>query len=247
MPAKLEPLSDIDLRDALVVIAFPSVGSAGSIAAHFLQHHFDLPLVGHVRVAGLTGAVAVHNGIATSPIRVFGGELACQLDGECPHIYIVAAELELPQEVVQDAVDAVLSSARDGGARMVLALDAVRRQEDDRTPDVFVVATNEADKQMLSERTHADAVGRALLVGLTAELLHAGPKAGVRTGAILVEADEQLPDARAAAALVHALDSMIPEVKMDAQPLLAEAAAIEEQLRAAQEAVPAKPAPGTFI
>jgi predicted ATP-grasp superfamily ATP-dependent carboligase len=57
----------------------------------------------------------------------------------------------------------------------------------------------------------------------------------VRTGAILVEATREHPDGRAAAALIEALDRIVPDVKMDAKPLLKEALALEEEIKRIRE------------
>ena len=50
--------------------------------------------------------------------------------------------------------------------------------------------------------------------------------------AILAEANPAIPDARAAARIIEKLNLLFPAVTLDAEPLIEEAARIEEQIKA---------------
>ena len=114
-------------------------------------------------------------------------------------------------------------------ARLLLVLDAVVRDEGDDTPDVWRVATDaEAEKRVAG--SGAEPLKKALIGGMTAFLLAEGSAA-----ALVVEARKDHPDGRAAAALVTALDPLIPQIKVDAEPLLKDAMDLEEQVKAAAE------------
>jgi len=230
----LEPFGTLDLKDALVLLAFPTTGSAGSIAAHYLQRHLDLPLVGHFRIEGLNGVVAIQDGIATTPVRIFGGEVHCSLEEDrCPRLFLVTTELALPPDVVHDVAVALIQAA--GDARLLLCLEGVVRQEGDETPDVFIAADGQSTLDMLARSTGLPVAGRALLVGMTAEML-LGSDGRTQAGAMIVEARADFPDGRAAAALVEALDKLIPDIRVDPKPLVEEALDLEKQILAAQQA-----------
>lgn len=225
----LETFAPVDLKDALVVAAFPTTGSSASIAGQYLVRHLELPLVGHLRVAELSAITAIQDGRATSAVRIYGGEVACRLDKGCPRIYLITTELAPPPAVGLRMSEAILDWAAKGGAHLVLALEGVVRGEDDASPDVFCAA---ADASVLKElkKTGLPVMERALIGGITAHLLLLAKARKVRSGAVLVEASRDHPDGRAAAALIDALAKIMPEVKMDAKPLLAEAKKLEMEL-----------------
>ncbi len=246
-PVTVETFEAVDVDGALVLVAFHGVGAAAPIAASYLRQHLDLPLVGQVRAQQLGPVVHVSNGIATGPIRVYGGEVACHLDKDCPRLYVIMAELPIDVEIAGELADAILAWA--GGARMVISLDAVVRGADDHTPDVYSLAYTASGLKKLSA-TKAPSLDGAVIVGPTAAILTRSRDHHVDAGALVVEAAKAHPDGRAAAALIEALDKLVPEVVFDNEPLLEEALAIEKQIEnaigQAEAAQPKRPM-HTFI
>ena len=239
----LETFAKVDLKDALVLVAFPTTGSASSIAAHYLVKHLGLPLVGHILTAEMAGIMAIQDGQATSALRIFGGETKCRLDKGCPRIYVVMTELALPPLATLRIADGLLAWAKEGDAHLVLALEGVVRGEGDLTPDVFCAA---AKPDVLKElkKTGIPAMERALIGGITSHLLLVGPARGVRAGALLVEASRDHPDGRAAAALIETLARLMPDVPIDPKPLMKEAMELDEQIKRTQAAAEATLATG---
>ena len=64
---------------------------------------------------------------------------------------------------------------------------------------------------------------------------------------IMVEADPRYPDARAAAALIEKLNTLLPAIDLPQEPLLAEAEMLEAQLQALMESAggASKPSPSS--
>jgi predicted ATP-grasp superfamily ATP-dependent carboligase len=229
VPFDVETFAKADLHDALVVAAFPTTGSSASIAAQYLIRNLELPLVGHLRVPELSSITAIQDGRATSAVRVFGGEVACRLDKKCPRIYLITTELAAPPAVAMGLADAILRWSAEGGAHLVLALEGVVRGEGDDTPDVFCAA---ADGGVLAElqKTGIPAMERALIGGITAHLLLLAATRKVRSGCVMVEATRDHPDGRAAAKLIEALGKIVPDVLIDAKPLMDEAMELEAEI-----------------
>jgi len=244
----LETFAPVDLKDALVLAAFPTTGQAASIAGQYLIRNLGLPLVGHVRVPELSSITAIQEGRATSAVRIHGGEVACKLDKSCPRIFVVTTELAPSPQAGLRLSEAILDWAAAGNAHLVLALEGVVRSEGDDTPDIFCAA---GDKGVLAElrKTGIPAIERALIGGMTAHLLLLAPARKVRSGAILVEASRDHPDGRAAAALLAGIAKIVPDVEMDPKPLLDEAMALEEELRRMRETAEPRvgPSPSQFI
>lgn len=230
----LETFGPVDLKDALVIAAFPTTGSAASIAGQYLIRNLDLPLVGHMRLPELSSITAIQDGRATSAVRVFGGDVACRLEKKCPRIFIVTTELAPPPSVALRLAETLLDWAGKGGAHLVVALEGVVRGEGDDTPDVFCAAAN---GEVLTEltKTGIPIMERALIGGITAHILLLASARSVRSGAVMVEATREHPDGRAAAALIEALGKIMPDVLMDAKPLLQEAMRLESELSRMRE------------
>jgi uncharacterized protein len=228
----IETFAPVQLKDALVAVAFPTTGSASSIAAHYMIRHLELPLVGHINVPETTGVTAIQDGRAAGIVRIFGGEVACKLDHKCPRVYLVSTELALPPAVGLRVAEAILEWAKKGGAYMVLAWEGVVRREGDETPDVYVAS---AQDDVLAElRKQGLAVmERAIIAGVAAHLMLGAPMKGVRVGSLIVEASRDHPDGRAAVAILEGLAKILPDIAMDPKPLLKEALELEEEIRKA--------------
>jgi predicted ATP-grasp superfamily ATP-dependent carboligase len=230
----VELFEEAPLREALVLLAFPTTGSASSIAAQYMVRHLDLPLVGHVRLPELQGLVSIQDGRVTSPVRIFGGEVACRIGRECPRVFIVTTEIALPPAVLARIGEAVMAWAAAGDAQMILVLEGVVRMEGDDTPDVYCAS---ADPALLADlqKNRIEPMERAIIAGISAQVLLESPRRGVLAGALLVEASREHPDGRAAAALIEAVSRMIPDVPVNAQPLLEEAMQLEREIKGARD------------
>ena len=108
--------------------------------------------------------------------------------------------------------------------------------EYDDTPDVDVLGIGATDKMLAKldemEVTHLE---QGVLSGMNAVLLGEGRRRGLDIMALLVEADPRYPDARAAAKLIELLDKLLPNIKLDTEPLIEEAERIEKQIKSMME------------
>ena len=244
--AVLDAFEHIKAKDALILVAFPTTGQASSIAAQYLVRQLNLPLVGHIRLPEIQNVVAIQEGRVTSLVRLFGGEVECKLDKRCPRVYVLTGELPMPASVLAGTAELVLEMARQGSAHMVLCLEGVVRAEGDDTPDVFCAS---ADPDVLKELHARDLpmMERALIGGIAGPLLLGAASKGVRTGALLVEARRDHPDGRAAAALIEALQRIVPNAAMDAGPLQEEALRLEKEIQLAISSAATAPPGSSFI
>ena len=84
--------------------------------------------------------------------------------------------------------------------------------------------------------------------GINGVLLSEARRRAIDVMSVMVEADPRFPDARAAAALVKKLNSILPTTHLDDQPLL-EAQMLEEQLKSllSQAAPNEAPSPSSML
>ena len=85
--------------------------------------------------------------------------------------------------------------------------------------------------------------------GINGVLLSEARRRAIDVMSVMVEADPRFPDARAAAALVKKLNSILPTTHLDDQPLLEEAQMLEEQLKSllSQAAPNEAPSPSSML
>lgn len=94
--------SDPGLERPLLVVAFPTTGLVGVVAAHVLIRKLNLPLVGSVRSHRLAPTVLVRNGEWTPPVSIHAKRMKCGIDGSCDGIYLVSGHVALDRELYWD-------------------------------------------------------------------------------------------------------------------------------------------------
>ena len=86
-------------------------------------------------------------------------------------------------------------------------------------------------------------LGEGMVTGISGLLLSEGERYQMDVICLLGSARADVPDARGAAHLLDIVGNMLPEIKLDPEPLIKEAEMIETQMQKAMESVqqPKKP------
>lgn len=222
----------VDLSGSLVLITFPSPGQAAVITGEYLRQSLQLPSGGWLYWDDHPPLVTVENGHVSTPLTFHGGEIRCKGGLECGRLWVVSCPVPLPNEAAVAICAKILALAK--SAKLVLCLDAVQREADDHTPDVYWLASNAAAREMM-ETTGTETLERGILQGATAQILLDATRSGQTVGALLVEAKPNIPDHYAAVALIQAVDKLVPTVTIDSKPLEQQAQEIQKLLEAMQK------------
>jgi uncharacterized protein len=89
----------------------------------------------------------------------------------------------------------------------------------------------------LLENLPTEALGSGMVSGLSGLLLYKGNLQDYPVTTLLAEAHSEFPDSRSAAKVLEVLDKMVPQIKMDPEPLLKQAELIEEQVKKAMSQI----------
>jgi uncharacterized protein len=100
-----------------------------------------------------------------------------------------------------------------------------------KKPKTYGVVTTQKMRDIL-KKYNIEETQEGMITGITGVLLYEGVQMKQDVLCLLAEAHTSYPDSRAAALLVEALDKMLPEIKIDTQPLYKEADEIEQRIRA---------------
>jgi len=234
----------------VLVSSFPSAGLATTVAGHYIVRSLKLPRIGRFDSPDLTPVAVVQGGEVHPTIRVYGR----------PDLGLVLSEFPPTPAQANAIARSILDGAERRHARMVVCLEGVVPHpsgDDDDAPaspppeeatesHIWVAfARREPSLVRAFEGTGARPLEEGVIGGVSGAMLVQGIGRSVPVVALLVSARaaEGLPDHRAGAALIEALDRLLPELKIDTGPLRNQAEQIERMLRVAMKRPTAPPDP----
>jgi len=246
---------------SVLVSAFPSAGLATTVAGHYMIRALNLPRVGRFESPEIAPIAVVQGGEVHPTIRVYGRQ----------DLGLVLSEFPPSPSQANSIARTILDAAERHHARMIVGFEGVvpHPPGDEETDEESAVAEDQPPEQVWVAYSRKDAAIVKAFEPAQARLLEDGVIGGV-SGALLVQGmgrsipvvvmlvsarvAEGLPDHRAGAALIEALDRVLPEVEIDTKPLRAQAEQIEKALRAVMKSHPASvpqvetpaPTPGMY-
>jgi uncharacterized protein len=240
---EFEPL---DLSSAMLIECFPTIGLVSTIAASYLVSELKLKLMGTITAPWLLPVAVVYNGRPQPPVRLYGGDKVCGIDGKCDQVFVLMSEFQIPDSGVYPMADALLEWAHGAGCREVVSLEGLPREgpSPSSAPEralstaaskVFAVGTTERTRAMI-KREKINEMDAGVITGISGVLLWLAEQRGVDALCILAEAYKEFPDARAAAGLVQVVDSLLKMIDLNLGPLLKQAEELETQIKGSIEA-----------
>ncbi|MGD0250258.1 MAG: PAC2 family protein [Thermoplasmata archaeon] len=227
---------------SVVISAFPSAGLATIVAAHYVIRALKLPRIGRFDSPDVSPIAIVQRGEVSPMVRAYGR----------PDLALVLSEFPPTPAQANALARTILDGAERHRARMILCLEGVvphpaddeeNAEEaavaslEDRPPEQVWVAFSHKDPALLKafEPARARILEDGVIGGVSGALLVQGIGRSIPVAVLLVSARvaEGLPDHRAGAALIEALDRLMPEIRIDTGPLRAQAEQIEKALRQA--------------
>jgi predicted ATP-grasp superfamily ATP-dependent carboligase len=218
---------------------FPGAGLAATVAGHYMLQVLKLPRIAALVSDDIPPLAVVQGGRVNPPVRAYGSK----------ELVLVVSEFPLPATLINPLAATILDVAAQMKAVGVLGLEGVVPHpsetdgEGDATEQVLKpsdemvwyagsgsVTSLPADYKAAGVRSLGDGV----IGGVSGALLVRAISSSMPVGALLVSAsDAGYPDHRAAAKLIEVIDRVLPHLKIDTQPLRAQAEMIEKALRAA--------------
>lgn len=233
MPADVEvrTRADVDLSNALVVLGAPTIGHVGTITAQYLVDALEMERVGGVASDALPPITVVRGGRSALPFRIFVTETSCGLGLECERLVVVTGAVIPAGPAIHRVARALVAWAKGLGADAMVLPDGLVVQDRDEGDALHGVSSTDRGLEFIA-KAGIEPLAEGLLIGLSAAVLNEAEHQDLDALCILAESNPELPDARAAARIVEVLDRVVPDVKIGTAPLLEQAEAIEENLRA---------------
>ncbi len=222
--------------NAMAIVGFPSVGLVSSIAANFIIRTMNLSRVAGVMSDDFPPYTLIHNGVPSPPVRIYAGERKCDGEGEqCQQLVTVAAEFMPLPDMVKPLADSLLDWCQDKGIKTIVALEGINWQTPEE-PRIFGVGSTATARNNL-KKYGVEEMKEGMVSGISGVMLFEGEIRGLDVMCLLGPARINFPDARGSAKLLEVVAKMLPELKIDPEPLYKEAEEIEKQIRAAMESV----------
>jgi uncharacterized protein len=231
----------VDLSNSILIEAFPTVGLVSSIAGHFLIDQLKLEEIGSISSRYFMPAAIIHDGTPSPPVRIYAGKKVCGSDG-CDQIVVIISEFMPSVDIIKPLAEVILTWAQKKNCKYIVTLEGTHGL-DPKKLKAHGVATTQTMKEVLKQHS-IEETKEGMITGVTGVLLYEGVRLHRDVICLLAEAHTSYPDSRAAALLVEALDKMLPEIKLNTQPLYKEADDIEQKIRAfIKQAQPTAPTP----
>jgi len=221
---------EMSWKDTIAVVGFPSIGLVSSIAASFLARSLELDVIGGISSPEFPPYAVVQNGIPYPPVRIYGGDRMCGGDRgvDCDGLVVITSEFLPKMEQHHSLAISLLDWLDENCVGTVICLDGIPQFDSDSSRILGVASTPAANDVM--KKYSVEGFDDGLVRGLTGVMLSEGAMRGMDVLAILGTARADMPDPRGAAKLMEPLTRMIPELKIDTEPLYKEAEEIERRI-----------------
>jgi uncharacterized protein len=241
----LHEYTDLEFPGAIALVGFPSIGLISSIAASFIVKNLKLDRVAGIISPDFPPYTLVFEGIPSPPVRIYAGERMCNEAGEqCEQLIVITAEFMPKPELVKPVADIILEWCRSKGIGTIITLEGMNTGVDPSEAKTLCIASGDRCKAMV-DSYELEEMKEGMVSGISGVLLYEADRLGDEVMCLLGPAKANFPDARGAARLLEIIGKMLPELKLDPEPLYREAEEIEKQMRRAMEGVQQPPKPIT--
>jgi len=227
---------------AMLIVGFPSIGLVSSIAANFIVRTLKLEKIATILSDDFPPYCLVHEGEISPPVRIYAGERMCDDEGEkCDQLIVITAEFMPSPNLLRPLTAVILDYCRHNDVNTIMSLEGMDGGENPEKREVLAVATGEKCQKMVASYDIKE-LREGMVSGLSGVMLYEAERAGMDVICLLGPGRADYPDARGAARLMEVVAKMLPEIKLDPEPLFKEAEQIERDMKSALQAIrgPAK-------
>jgi uncharacterized protein len=204
-------------KNPIIIVGFPGFGLVGNIVTEFLIEHLNTEQIGCIRVEESTPLIAVHEGKVVEPIGI-----SYDKKNNIILLHVITSSAGIEWQLSQQ----ILKLAEELGAKEILSFEGVVSQDMGKETESFYFTNN----KLCEDRFKKAKIGRlneGIVVGVTGALLLEKKQP---ISAIFVETHSNMPDSKAAAKAVEALDKYF-DLNIDYKPLLKQAEKFEDKLK----------------
>ncbi len=221
---------EVDLTDAKVIAGFPSIGLVSTIAANYLIDALNLRQIGCLTSPHFPALSVVHTGEPLSPVRIYCGDKA-----GAGKIVVFVSEFKPKPNLINSISITIMNWVNEKKCKVLISPEGmvVERSDNDdkneRDIEAYAIASTPDSRNMLVSKKIPQ-FKNGIIAGVSGVLLNLGKQSKFDVISILAEAHPNYPDARAAAAAIEVMASIM-NVEINVNPLYEESERIEQKLQ----------------
>ncbi|MBE0518394.1 MAG: proteasome assembly chaperone family protein [Thermoplasmata archaeon] len=227
-------LKKTDLRNAVVIDGFPSVGLVSSIVASYLIALLKMEYIAVMDSDMFPTVSLIKNSEPLGPARIYARPHL--KEGE-QQIVVFSTELQPSGALLRPLGTAMIDFAIEQKCRLVISAGGLIVERGEEEPEassgevaVYGIGSTEAAQELLKS-ADAEPFIEGVISGTAGVLLNEGTRRGVDVITLLAEARPDVADARAAALILAVIDQMVLHLNLNVEPLCKEAERLEAQLK----------------
>jgi uncharacterized protein len=206
---------------AAVLMGFPGSGLVGTIALQYMVDQLDFDLIGTMTSKFFPPLAMMNKGVINDPVRVY-------LKND---IAAIVADIPIHPMICYEMSNGILDWVEQFKPREVLTIAGIVTNEPEKR--VFGVATTTEALKRIEDKTLVLPIGS--ISGIASSILTECKIRGIPGYGLLGET-VNAPDPRSSAATIEVLNKMY-NLALDVQPLLEQAAEIEQSMNKISEEV----------
>jgi uncharacterized protein len=206
-------------KNCIIIDGFPGFGLVGTIATEFLIDHLDVELIGKVVINENPAVVAIHEDKVVEPLGIFYNK---------KYNIVIVHGVSASNGLEWNLADIIKKLASDLQAKEIISLEGVGSSETKiDTERIFYFTKDTKIKNSLA-KIGLNPLKEGIIMGVTGALLL--KVEDIPLSCIFAETHTDLPDSKAAARIIRALDSYLG-LKVDTAPLLQQAEKFEDKIK----------------
>jgi uncharacterized protein len=203
-------------KNVTIIEGFPGFGLIGTIATEFLLEHLQTEKIGIVEIDDIPAMVAIHQNKVIEPISIHYNKA---------NNMVLVHAINIGKNMGWKVAEVICQLAKELTAKEIISLEGVGSPTAEAGRVFYYSNSPKMAKRMEGV---ANPLMEGIIVGVTGALLAKSTKTPLT--ALFAEARSGLPDSKAAAHIIQALDSYTG-LKIDPKPLLKQAAMFEQKLK----------------
>ncbi|MBI2665645.1 proteasome assembly chaperone family protein [Candidatus Woesearchaeota archaeon] len=204
-------------KNVTIIEGFPGFGLIGTIATEFLMEHLQTEKIGIVHMDEIPAMIAIHQNKIIEPISIHYNK---------EYNIVLVHAINIGKDMGWKLAEIINELAETLNAKQIISLEGVG-SPNPSSGRVFYYASSDANvSKKLTNAVHPLMEG--IIVGVTGALLAMHISCPII--ALFAEAKSNLPDSKAAAEIIKALDAYTG-LKVDPKPLLKQAEVFEKKLK----------------
>ena len=229
-------LKRMDLRNAVVIDGFPSVGLVSSIVANYLIALLKMEYIAAMDSDLFPTVSLIRDGEPLGPARVYARPFLREGDQQ---VVVFSTELQPAANLLRPLGTSIVDFAQTQKCKLIISAGGLvvehgedEEEEVEEAAEIAVYGIGSTESaQALLKQADAEPFVEGVISGTAGVLLNEGKRRGVDVITLLAEARPDTADARAAALILAAIDQMILHMNLNVEPLCKEAERLEAQLK----------------